>query len=227
MLSAIVNAGGNSTRMGTHKALLPVPPAGDPLVARVVAAAIAVVDETVFVVANHPPVVEVARQLPQVTVISDGVPGQGPLAGIAAGLALASDWTLALACDMPLLQTDLLQLLADLSGHASPADGAQWDAIIPLVDDRAQTMCAAYHKRCLPFIETMLAQGSLRIRDLFTQVRVNYVDETELRRADPTLQSFVNVNTPQEWEVIYEFIRRTQSGQTDDTPPLARPRAAR
>ncbi len=218
MLSAIINAGGNSTRMGTHKALLPVPPAGDPLIACVVAAASTVVDEAIYVVANHPPVIEAARQLPNVTVIGDEVTGQGPLAGLAAGLARVSEWALALACDMPLLQPALLHLLADRSGHQSPDRGVQWDAVIPLVDGRAQTLCALYHKRCLPFIQTMLAQGTLRIRDLFPHVRVLYVNEEELQRVDPALQSFVNVNTPQEWEVIYQYIQRVQSGEIDSTP---------
>jgi molybdopterin-guanine dinucleotide biosynthesis protein A len=206
MLSAIINAGGNSTRMGRHKALLPVPPAGEPILARTVAAAAAVVDESIIVVSNHAPVRAAAARLPNVMVIGDDTPDQGPLAGLAAGLRRVSGWTLALACDLPLLQVELLRLLAGRCGHASPAQADAWDAVVPVVDGRAQTLAAAYHRRCLPFVEAMLAQGSLRIRDLFTHRRVLYVEEAELRKADPTLQSFVNANTPQEWEAICRCI---------------------
>lgn len=206
MLSALINAGGNSTRMGTHKALLPLPPAGRPLLAHTVATAAAVVDGAIYVVANHPPVQAVAAHLPGVTVIPDELPGKGPLAGIAAGLARVPDWALALACDLPLLQVEVLRLLADLCGHATPGRGATWDAVVPIVDGRAESLCAVYHRRCLPFVQAMLEQDNLRIRDLYAQVRVRYVEEAELRRVDPTLASFTNVNTPQEWESIVRVL---------------------
>jgi molybdopterin-guanine dinucleotide biosynthesis protein A len=206
MLSALINAGGGSTRMGTHKALLPLPPAGEPLLSHTVAAAAAVVDGPIFVVANHPPVQAAAAALPGVTLLADDLPGKGPLAGIAAALAQTPDWMLALACDLPLLQVDLLRLLADLCGHAAPERSAVWDAVVPVVDGRAESLCAVYHPRCLPYIQDMLAQDTLRVRDLYALVRVRHVEEAELRRADPTLQSFTNVNTPQEWEAILRRI---------------------
>lgn len=206
MLNALINAGGNSSRMGTHKALLPVPPDGRPLLARVVACASAVVDDAIYVVANHPPVQAVACQLPHVTVVADQEQGKGPLAGLAVGLTRVQGWSLALACDLPLLQVDLLQLLANLcrqaDAAATVAQDRTWDAIVPIVEGRAETMCAAYHRRCLPFIQAMLSQEDLRIRNLFDQVRVRYVEEDELREVDPNLASFTNVNTPQEWSAI-------------------------
>lgn len=201
MLSALINAGGNSTRMGTPKALLPMPPDERPLLAHVVEIASAVAEGPIYVIANHLPVQTAARRLPNVTVLADQEPGKGPLAGLAAGLALVPEWTLALACDMPLLQVEVLRLLARAALPEGEQDGP-WDAIVPIVDGRAETLCAAYHRRCLPFIQAMLLEDRLRIRDLFSQVRVRYVEEAELRQADPTLQSFTNVNTPQEWAVV-------------------------
>lgn len=214
MLSALINAGGNSSRMGTHKALLPTPPDGRPLLARVVDSASAVVDDAIYVVANHPPVQAAARQLPHVMVVSDQEQGKGPLAGLAAGLARVPEWSLALACDLPLLQGELLRLLADLCRQADAAnivaqDGT-WDAIVPIVDGRAETMCAIYHRRCLPVVQTMLRQENLRMRNLFDQVRVRYVEEDELRQVDADLESFTNVNTPQEWAAILPKLKARQ-----------------
>lgn len=197
MLGALINAGGASRRMGTHKALLPMPD-GTILLAHVVAAAAAVADGPIIVVANHAPVADAAASLPRVTVVADAWPGKGPLAGIAVGLGLLPGWMLALACDLPLLRVELLRLLA---GLCAP----EWDVVVPVVDGRAQSMCAAYHRRCLPFVQEMLRQERLRIRDLYTQVRVRTVGEDELRQADPTLQSFTNVNTPEEWQAILDF----------------------
>jgi molybdopterin-guanine dinucleotide biosynthesis protein A len=203
MLSALINAGGSSTRMGTPKALLPMPPDERPLLAYVVETAAAVVDGPIYVIANHPPVQEIARRLPNVILLSDKEQGKGPLAGLAAGLAFVPGWTLALACDLPLLQGPLLQWLAELCAAQREAGyDALWDAIVPVVDGRAETLCAAYHRRCLPLIQSMLIEDRLRIRDLLSQVRVRYVEEDELRQVDPTLQSFTNANTPQEWAAI-------------------------
>jgi molybdopterin-guanine dinucleotide biosynthesis protein A len=195
MLGALINAGGESVRMGTHKALLPMPPDGTSLLAHTVAVAAAVVDGPIVVVANHAPVAEAAARLAGVMVVADAWPGKGPLAGIGIGLGLVPDWLLVLACDLPRLRVEVLRLLA---GLCEPA----WDVVMPMVDGRPQTLCAAYHRRCLPFVEAMLRQDRLRIRDLFGQVRVRYVEEDELRQADVTLQSFTNVNTPEEWQAI-------------------------
>lgn len=197
MLSALITAGGNSSRMGTHKALLARPPTGQPLLAHVVTTAAAVVDGPIYVVANHPPVQAVARDLPNVTVIADDTPGQGPLAGFAAGLAHIPGWTLVLACDLPLLRVEFLRVL---TAYCDPH--AAWDAVVPVVEGRAEPLCAAYHRRCLPIVQAMLAQDKLRLRDLLSQIRVHAVEEAELRTVDPSLQSLTNVNTPEEWAAI-------------------------
>lgn len=225
MLSGLINAGGNSTRMGVHKALLTVPVSGRALLEHVAATMAEVVDGPIFVAANHPPVQELARQLPRVTVVADDAPGQGPLAGIAAGLALAPDWMLALACDMPLLRVEMLRYLVDLCGQpreeGAGLPGAPWDVVVPVVDGRAETLCAVYHRRCLSVIQAMLRHGNLRIRDLFAQVNVRFVAEDELRRVDPNLQSFTNANTPQEWAAIRHLVRALPSNSPwhTDHPP--------
>jgi molybdopterin-guanine dinucleotide biosynthesis protein A len=104
----------------------------------------------------------------------------------------------------------LLRLLAGLCNQpidqSDVQSGEPWDAVIPMVDGRAQTLCAAYHRRCLPFIQTMLRQENYRIRDLYSLVRVRTVPEDELRAVDPTLQSFTNANTPQEWAAIRQML---------------------
>ncbi len=57
-LTLVVNAGGASLRMGQHKALLPVPPAGKPLVVHVIEALRSLRLSELVVVANDPAVAE-------------------------------------------------------------------------------------------------------------------------------------------------------------------------
>lgn len=198
---AIVNAGGSSTRMGTHKALLPMPPDGSPLLAHTVGLAAQVADTPVYVVANHAPVQAAARALPGVCLLGDDVPDQGPLAGLAVGLAQVPAWALFLACDLPFLQVDLLRTLIELAAQTDA------DAVVPLVDGRSQVLCALYHRRCLPAVQSLLADHTLRVRELLASVRVRHVHEVELRPADPGLRSFVNANTPAEWQAILDELR--------------------
>lgn len=72
-------------------------------------------------------------------------PGGGPVAAIAAGLALIDD-DIAVVCavDLPFAGP----VLADLAAHLS-ATGAETEAVIPVVDDRQQPLCAAYRTTAL------------------------------------------------------------------------------
>ena len=61
--------------------------------------------------------------------------------------------------------------------------------------------------RCLPAIEARLAEGQRRVISFMPDVRTRYVQEDELRRVDPDLRSFVNANTPEEWEAALDLLR--------------------
>lgn len=207
-VAALINAGGDSTRMGTHKALLPTPPDGRPLLAHLRDVVAQAHLAPVWVVANHAPVVAAAAQLPGVTLLADEQPGLGPLAGLVVGLAQAPEWLLMLACDLPLLRPALLRLLVETARQADAFPDRRVDAIVPVVEGRYQALCALYHRRCLPQAQAMLAAGELRVRDLFGRVAVQTVSEAELRRADPALHSFRNANTPAEWAVLCDLLHR-------------------
>ena len=204
MLTVLINAGGASTRMGRHKALLPVPPDDRPLLAHLVALVGRAGLGPVLVVANHAPVAAAVADMPGVTLLADESTGLGPLAGLVTGLAHAPEWLLMLACDLPLLHPALLRYLADAAAEV----GAAADAIVPVVDGHYQALCALYHRRCLPQAQAMLAAGELRVRDLFGRVAVRAVHEAELRTVDPALLSFRNANTPAEWAELRAMLAR-------------------
>ena len=126
---------------------------------------------------------------------------------LATGLALCSGWAMAVACDMPLVSPALFSALAalaletdDAGAHAGEEGGRPWDAVIPTTEGYPQPLHALYHRRCLPVMEALLAEQNLRIVNLYGSICVRYVGEPDLRRIDPHLHSFINVNTPEEWE---------------------------
>ena len=194
LLSAAVLAGGQSRRMGSDKALLPLEEGGPPMLA-VVLNLVSVVADDVFIVANDREKYERCG----VRVVPDLTPGIGTLGGIQAAIENAvHDHCLVVACDMPFLNVPLLQRMAD-----EPRD---YDVLVPLIpgDSRQrgdglvfQTLHAIYGKQCLPSIEACIAEGKRQVVGFFDHVRVRTLDATEIARWDPSLQSFFNANSPE------------------------------
>jgi len=137
-------------------------------------------------------------------VVTDRFPGVGVLGGLHAGLTAAShDLTLAVGCDMPFLQPDLLQAFAGWAvgfdavvlRHSAPdpQTGRKEARIF------VEPLHAAYRRSCLPALETAIQAGKRRIISFFPDGHVRYVTLGDIAPFDPNLRSFRNVNTPEEW----------------------------
>jgi molybdopterin-guanine dinucleotide biosynthesis protein A len=193
-LSAAILAGGQSRRMGTDKALIRLTPDGPTLVERVVAAVRAVADD-VFLVANDDRLAFLGLRT-----VPDAVPGAGSLGGIYSAVAAANaEHCLVVACDMPFLSVPLLRALA--------TQRRDYDVLAPFLrvgenrqgqdDGVYETLHAIYGRGALPAMRGQLDAGRYRIVGFFPQVRVRALAEDEVRRHDPELRSFFNVNTPE------------------------------
>lgn len=201
-LSAIVLAGGRSSRMGRPKAWLPL--GGVPLLTRVTTRVRPFVDAIVVVAAA-------GQDLPPVDarIVRDPAPDLGPLPALACGLAeVATPWALALACDGPFLHPALLDALV-----AAAADGAP-EAVVPRFDGRLQPLVALYHRDLVPTLAALVAAGERRLHVLGARPRVRVLDEEAIRRVDPAGASFRPLNTPQEWEAA-EAAWHAEHGPTD------------
>jgi len=58
---------------------------------------------------------------------------------------------------------------------------------------------ALFSVRCLPILETCLADGALKLADLCERLHTRPVTEREWRRFDPELRAFGNLNTPEDY----------------------------
>jgi molybdopterin-guanine dinucleotide biosynthesis protein A len=194
-VSAVVLAGGQSSRLGTDKAFLLAD--GQPLVARTVHKLSALSDDLI-VVTNEPERYQLLAL--RARLVSDERPGVGALMGIYSGLREAQySHALVVACDMPFLSLGLLRymlLLAD--AH---------DLVIPRLGGLLEPLHAVYSKACLPHMAALLEQGQRRIVAFFDEVRVRHVEEDEVDRFDPRHMSFVNVNTLEDWERVQDLLR--------------------
>lgn len=132
--------------------------------------------------------------------VQDAYPNKAALGGIYSLIKAAHhQHVLVVACDMPLLNGDLLKYLINLADSA--------DVIVPLIKPpQPETMHAIYSKNCLPAIETRLQANKLRIIGFFDEVSVRYVTRDEVARFDPNFYSFINMNTPEDWEWVRSII---------------------
>ncbi|MBN2003564.1 MAG: molybdenum cofactor guanylyltransferase [Anaerolineae bacterium] len=195
MWSGIVLAGGSSQRMGMDKRFLTIQT--QPLVVWVVERLRALVDE-VIVAALDPAILDgIAAR-----VVTDVYPGQGVLAGLHAGMAAAqSEWAIAVAGDMPLLNPDLLRAMMRL------AEDGEADILVPQWHGELEPLHALYRpSACAPAAEAALRAGKRRIVAFYPDVRVHIMPQADVAQIDPTGRSFFNVNTPEDWELAKRLL---------------------
>ncbi len=198
-MTGAVLAGGRSTRMGTNKALLEL--GGSRLIERLLNAIRPLFSE-VLIVANDP---QTYADL-GAPVWPDRIPGKGALGGIYTAVFHSRfPHTFCIACDMPFPNPEVIRYLRDL--------GPGYDVVVPRTVDGNQPLHAVYGKSCLAPIEAMIGDDRLKIDRLFPLVRTRVVGEDELRPIDPTLRSFVNVNTRREFDEAARLALGSQTGK--------------
>jgi molybdenum cofactor guanylyltransferase len=208
-LDLIINAGGQSLRMGQDKALIPVPGTRHPAIYHIAQRLRPLIGGQMVVVTNNPVVTETLAELqPDLQLLPDRYPGTGPLGGLATGLEICHGWAICVACDMPLVKPGLFQYLHRLSGEQDQQGKERWDAVVPIVAGRNQTHHALYHRRCLPGIHACLQASRFKVDCFFPYIRLQAVDENRLRDLDPDLRSFFNANTPEDWVVAKGLLQQ-------------------
>ena len=174
----LILAGGASTRLGFPKSQLSL---GSSSVLQVLQERLeSLFSETIIVGGRV--------ELPSARRIDDLLPEMGPLGGIHAGLLAArSELCFVLACDMPFVRPSVVRLLLQRCREAHVA--------VPYVMGFYEPLCAAYRTSAAPVAIELLRQRRLQVNLMYSQLTVRKVTESELRRLDPSLSSFVNINT--------------------------------
>jgi molybdopterin-guanine dinucleotide biosynthesis protein A len=191
-VTALILAGGQSSRMGRDKALISVE--GVPLIRRVYDAADRCVD-SVCVVTPWPGryqfVLPAECQFIQEVPAPEGG-SAGPLVGFVQGLGqAATDWVLLLACDLPRLRAEVLQAAIATLPHASP----DTVAVLPRSEKGWEPLCGFYHRRCFSELIAFVAQGGRSFQSWLEGRSV-----MELVLADASV--LFNCNTPNDLESL-------------------------
>ena len=188
-LTAIVLAGGQSSRMGEDKALISFQDV--PLLRRVSEIAIACVCE-VYVVTpwleRYQGILPRDCQLIQEVPLPGETKPHGPLVGFAQGLAhLQADWVLLLACDLPWLhQAEVQEWMGNLTEVSEEVI-----AFLPRGSKGWEPLCGFYRRECLPLLNDFINRGGRSFQRWLSQHLVQ-----ELPVSDT--QVLFNCNTPEE-----------------------------
>ncbi len=127
-------------------------------------------------------------------IVTDIYPYRSSLTGIHTGLFFSSNpYIFCSACDTPFIQAELITTIVKKISTKT-------DIIIPETSDGLEPLCAVYSKKCITPIEQNLEQKNIQIKRFFNKVRVKKIGNDELRKTDPGLISFFNINTPEDLE---------------------------
>ncbi|HLO88834.1 MAG TPA: molybdenum cofactor guanylyltransferase [Nostocaceae cyanobacterium] len=191
-ISAIVLAGGKSSRMGRDKALIPIQ--GIPMLQRIFNIAKNCVDP-VYIVTPWPehyqhlllPGCEFIQEIPKFNV-------QCPLTGFAQGLEkVTTEWVLLLACDLPNLKIEILQ------DWVKRLENVERDAIaiLPQSIKGWETLCGFYRCSSLPLLLDFISQGGTSFQKWLSQHSV-----AVLPLSEPEM--LFNCNTPDDLALTQE-----------------------
>lgn len=187
-VTPLILAGGKSKRMGTNKSFVLF--AGKPMIEVMIERIRGVFSLPPILITNSP---ELYSYL-GLEMVEDIVKERGPLGGIHAGLKNSTtQFNFIFGCDMPFLNLDLINYMTERVGEDT-------DIVIPRYGNCVEPLYAIYSRACLRAIETQINLGSLRIQSFFSQVKISYIDQSEIVRFDPELTCFSNINTKEDLE---------------------------
>ncbi len=183
-VSAFVLSGGQSTRMGGDKALLPLH--GKTLLERALSLAHQIAPRVAILGPRERYVAT------QEWIIEDEFPGCGPLAGIHAALqATETDLNVILSIDIPFVPLDFLAYLIE---RAQSCPAAQ--VVVPRMGGIVQGTCLACRRVFRTVCEQQLRFGFYKVEDAIRIVRPEYIEEEEMRGRGFDPDMFRNLNTP-------------------------------
>ena len=197
MTSAIVLAGGASTRFGSDKLLAELD--GRPVLHHALDAVGGIANPVVLVIAPDAPPPPLPPGLErQVTIMRDDVLHGGPLAGLAAGLVALADIdrgydgaALVIGGDMPHLVPGVLELLAAAVGDDALIGGAVLEADPPCVLPLAIRPSVA-----APIVHALLREDRRALRALLDRLPVAVVPAAAWRAIDPDARTLVDIDVP-------------------------------
>ncbi|WP_373229372.1 molybdenum cofactor guanylyltransferase [Cohnella sp.] len=190
--TAVILAGGIGRRMGgMNKAMLSY--GDEAFIERQIRVASLGTDE-IIVVSNDQAISSLLHNRRNVTIIPDVYIGEGPLAGLHAGLSAASYSSVwVLGCDQPFLDVAAALYLQDRMESGS------YQAALPIFGGRPQPLHALYRKETMQPVQALLELGERKILSLLDHIPWCGIDESEFKEQGIPLNFVDDVDTPEQY----------------------------
>lgn len=200
---AVILAGGKSSRLGRNKAFILLQ--NKPLVRHVYDTVASVCESIVLTTKPSRGASRYSTVLPSsVRVAYDVTKAQTPLVGILSGFsALNTQYAMVVACDMPFIKVEVIRHLFNSAGNS--------DTAVPVwPDGSVEPLFAVYNvRRAKESFESTLRAGLTSPQKALKALkRVNYVSVEAVRKYDPHMVSFFNINTEADLRVARRLIRK-------------------
>ena len=187
-VTAVVLAGGASTRMGQDKASLRL---GNKTMLERIVGELQSIFENIIVVTNTPDKYEM---LHNVKFVRDclNMEERNSLVGLYSGLKQSETPNIfVLGCDMPFVNQHLIEYMVN-----SLKDE---DIVIPFTNGYYEPLHAIYSRSCIPALEKLLQEKQYKITEMFTAVIVKKIIDEDIQKFDPSMACFKNINTYDEY----------------------------
>lgn len=199
-VTVVIQAGGESRRMGQSKALVEFN--GRPLICRLVKRLLPAADELVITTNEAEKLEFLFDEFPEagITLVSDRSDVRGALIGMETALEAANCPIVAVvACDMVFASPSLVV------AEAIEMTETGADAVVPVNKHGYEPFHASYRKdTCLKAVRDALEEGKSRVQCIFQDPNITTIEfsQSKVLEAEPRGGCFINTNTPEELERI-------------------------
>lgn len=195
-ITAIVLAGGQSSRMQRDKALLPLN--GQTMLSQICTIATKCATQVYVVtpwIEKYRDILPAGCQLIAETIVLPDQKSNSPLIGFFQGLQqLETEWVLLLACDLPRLRSSQVKQWSQNLATVLPSE----IAFLPRNPKGYEPLCGFYRRRSLPLLEAYISAGGKSFQGWLAQYQVK---EIPLRDRS----CLFNCNTVEDWESVNSY----------------------
>jgi len=197
-LTVVIQAGGESRRMGRSKATVPF--AGRPLICRLIERLSPVADDLI-ITTNEPENLAFLHEMYphlHIQLVCDSTDDRGALLGLYTALQAAHNpYVAVVACDMVFASAALIVAEA-ITIHETGVD-----VVVPGNKHGFEPFHAVYRRMtCLPAVRKKLKAGEKRAQGFFSDVQIYEFTQAQVLAAEPMGGCFINVNTPEELKAL-------------------------
>lgn len=184
--TAVILAGGKSSRMGFDKQLIDVN--GTPLTLRI-AKELEEFFSEIIIVTNKPYLYEKTPYI----ITTDIYPGHGPLSGIHAGMTISSsNYIYVTACDMPYISSDYIKYIKN------KVNNSEYDGVIARYCGYIEPMNGIYSVKLVSHLEQMLKDNVFKLKSIIHENNFHILEESCVMKLIDNKNIFMNLNTIEE-----------------------------